>query len=57
MRKKRFVYNKRKDQILKYNKFTDEYEIIGCHKDFGLHTDWSDRYKDKLLVEHFMDRL
>ena len=57
MRKKRFLYNKRKDQVLKYNKFTDEYEIIGCHKDFGLHTDWSDRYKDKLLVEHFMDKL
>ena len=57
MRKKKFIYNKRKDQVLKYNSFADEYEVIGCHKDFKLHPDWSDRYKDKLLVEYFMDKL
>tara|TARA_Y100001973_G_C5114006_1_gene289174 strand:+ start:600 stop:773 length:174 start_codon:yes stop_codon:yes gene_type:complete len=56
LRKKRFLYNKQKDQVLKYNSFADEYEIIGCHKDFNLHSDWSDRYKDKLLFEYFMGK-
>ena len=56
MRKKRFLYNKQKDQVLKYNSFANEYEIIGTHKDFNLHSDWSDRYKDKLLFEYFMSK-
>ena len=53
MRRKRFIYFKAKDQVLRWNKFAEEYEIIGTHKDFDLHTDYNERYKDKIMKAHF----
>ena len=53
MRKKRFVYSKKHDRVYKWNSFINEYEIIGGHQDFGLHSDFNERYKDKIMRVHY----
>ena len=53
MRKKRFIYSKKLDYVYKWNSFINEYEIVGCHQDFGIHSDFNERYKDKIMRVHY----
>ena len=48
---KKYTFNKKLDQVLKLNPETRMYEVIGCHKDFDLHTDWGERWKEKKVRE------
>lgn len=57
-RMKKYIFDKKNDNVLKLNPATRMYEIIGCHKDFNLHSDWSERYKEKKVrsLEWLMER-
>ena len=48
-RMRKYIFDKKNDNVLKLNPVTRMYEIIGCHKDFDLHSDWSERHKEKKL--------
>ena len=46
---KKYIFDKKNDHILKLNPVTRMYEIIGEHKDYGLHSDWTERYKEQRM--------
>ena len=48
-RMRKYIFNKKLDHVLKLNPETRMYKIIGCHKDFKLHTDWGERWKEKVM--------
>jgi len=50
-RMRKYIFDKKNDNVLKLNPATRMYEIIGCHKDFDLHSDWSERHKEKKVRE------
>ena len=48
-RMKKYIFDKKNDNVLKLNPATRMYEIIGEHKDFDLHSDWTERYKEQRM--------
>ena len=46
---KKYIFDKKNDNVLKLNPATRMYEIIGEHKDFDLHSDWTERYKEQRM--------
>ena len=50
-RMRKYIFDKKFDHVLKLNPVTRMYEIIGSHRDFDLHSDWSERHKEKKVRE------
>ena len=46
---KKYVFQKKDDKVLRWDAKEQCYKYIGSHKDFKLHSDWGDRWKEKVM--------